>query len=159
MKTLIEFADVPGAALLALFAIFQIIFVTPSHLQVQLGHSLDLEQAVIELCSEAQTTRAILKTLMPESPTYSSPGAFNPQFLSDKRPICTTVPFKPPPSIPWGLTWEQAEDVFEPIEKWGVALGLLLFLGGIVVRLHGVAEAADASARRDEPPPTPPPVP
>jgi hypothetical protein len=157
MKRIIEFADVPGAVLLALFAIFQIIFVTPSHLQVQFGHSLDLEQAVIELCSEDQSIKAILKELMSESPTYSR--GIKPQFLSDTRPICTTIPFKPPPSIPWGLTWEQAEDVFESIEKWGVALGLVLFLVGIIVRLEGAEAPADVSAHRDEPPPPTPSVP
>lgn len=157
MKKLIEFADLPGAVLLALFAIFQIIFVTPSHLQVQLGHSLDLEEAVLDLCSEDQSIKAILNTLMADSPTYS--GGVKLRFRSDTKPLCATITFKPPPSIPWGLTWEQAEDVFEPIEKWGVALGLVLFLVGIVVRLAGAEPSTEASAHRDEPPPPTPSAP
>lgn len=115
MRYLKEFAEVPGALILVLVSWFQIVLSSKAQHQVLLGHILALENQMYDVCSRLGNLETVTGT---------------------RSGYCNRFPYNPVSQEPGHLTWPDAARVFNSIELYAFLVGLVLFVVGIIYRLH-----------------------
>ncbi|MEN6427998.1 MAG: hypothetical protein ABFE13_21810 [Phycisphaerales bacterium] len=132
MKRLLrEFAEVPGAVLLALLALFNAFVVSDAEWNDIMGRVSYLENEVVQLSAALSQTVSVVDALAYENAPYKGDAAL---------PKTVTADFyeEPTPDGAGHLPWPMAHRVLSRIETWCLAIAIVLFLAGLIYRLASI---------------------
>jgi hypothetical protein len=130
-----EFAEVPGACLLAFLALFHAVVVTNASWNDTGQRVAFLNEQIVKMGSALGQTVSVVNALAHENPPYKGTIGVP---LPEK--VAGEFYQEPKPEGLGHLPWPVAHHIVERIEIWSLLISIGLFLGGLIYRVSIICQ-------------------